>query len=69
MRGARIASIEWGTLTGRRPRLAQRPQEGRPRLGRPTIPLARITTADGAEFGLSSLSRIRPSPTSACLWT
>ncbi len=58
MRGARIASIEWGTLTGRRPRLAGYNARKKDDHGwEATIPLARITTADGANgFGLSSLS-------------
>ncbi len=58
MPGARIASIEWGTLTGRRPRLAGYNARKKDDHGwEATIPLARITTADGAAgFGLSSLS-------------
>ena len=58
MRGARIASIEWGTLTGRRPRLAGYNARKRDDHGwEASIPLARISTADGsAGFGLSNLT-------------
>ena len=58
MRGARIASIEWGTLTGRRPRLAGYNARKKDDHGwEAPIPLARITTADGAAgFGLSNLT-------------
>lgn len=58
MRGARIASIEWGTLTGRRPRLAGYNARKRDDHGwEASIPLARLTTADGsAGFGLSNLT-------------
>ena len=59
MRGARIASIEWGTLMGRRPRLAGYNARKRDDHGwEAPVPLARITTADGAAgFGLSNLTR------------
>lgn len=59
MRGARIASIEWGTLMGRRPRLAGYNARKKDDHGwEAPVPLARITTADGAAgFGLSSLTR------------
>ena len=59
MQGARIASIEWGTLTGRRPRLAGYNARKRDDHGwEASVPLARITTADGsAGFGLSNLTR------------
>ncbi|MDE0197505.1 MAG: hypothetical protein OXK78_04885 [Caldilineaceae bacterium] len=58
MPGARIASIEWGTLTGRRPRLAGYNARKKDDHGWVApIPLARITTADGAAgFGISSLT-------------
>ena len=58
MRAARIASIEWGTLVGRRPRLAGYNARKKNDHGwEAPIPLARITTADGATgFGLSNLS-------------
>ncbi|MDE0338706.1 MAG: hypothetical protein OXI80_13635 [Caldilineaceae bacterium] len=58
MRGARIASIEWGTLTGRRPRLAGYNARKRDDHGwESSIPVARISTADGsAGFGLSNLT-------------
>ena len=58
MRGARIASIEWGTLTGRRPRLAgYNARKGDDHGWEASIPVARITTADGsAGFGLSNLT-------------
>ena len=59
MRGARIASIEWGTLMGRRPRLAGYNARKKDDHGwEAPVPLARITSADGATgFGLSNLSR------------
>ena len=59
MRGARIASIEWGTLMGRRPRLAGYNARKKDDHGwEAPVPLARITTADGtAGFGLSNLTR------------
>ena len=58
MRAARIASIEWGTLVGRRPRLAGYNARKKDDHGWETpISLARLTTADGATgFGLSNLS-------------
>jgi L-alanine-DL-glutamate epimerase-like enolase superfamily enzyme len=59
MRGARIASIEWGVLMGRRPRLAGYNARKRDDHGwEAPVPLARITTADGAAgFGFSNLTR------------
>ncbi len=59
MRAARLASIEWGTLVGRRPRLAGYNARKKDDHGWETpISLARLTTADGATgFGLSSLSQ------------
>ena len=59
MRGARIASIEWGTLMGRRPRLAGYNARKKDDHGwEAPVPLARITSADGATgFGLSNLTR------------
>ena len=59
MRGARIASIERGTLMGRRPRLAGYNARKKDDHGwEAPVPLARITTADGtAGFGLSNLTR------------
>lgn len=59
MRGARIASIEWGVLMGRRPRLAGYNARKRDDHGwEAPVPLARITTADGAAgFGISNLTR------------
>ena len=61
MRGARIASIEWGTLMGRRPRLAGYNARKKEDHGWDApVPLARITTADGAAgFGVSTLTRRR----------
>lgn len=58
MRDTRIASIEWGTLTGRRPRLAGYNARKRDDHGwESSIPVARISTADGsAGFGLSNLT-------------
>ncbi len=59
MRGARIASIEWGTLMGCRPRLAGYNARKKDDHGwEAPVSLARITTADGAAgFGLSNLTR------------
>ena len=59
MRGARIASIEWGVLMGRRPRLAGYNARKRDDHGwEAPVPLARVTTADGAAgFGISNLTR------------
>ncbi len=58
MRGERIASIERGTLVGRRPRLAGYNARKKDDHGwEAHIPLARITTADGAAgFGLSDIT-------------
>ncbi len=64
MRAARIASIEKGTLVGRRPRLAGYNARKRDDHGwEAHIPLARITTADGAAgFGLSDITPRQAEP-------
>ncbi len=64
MRAARIASIEWGTLVGRRPRLAGYNARKKDDHGWETpVSLARVTTADGASgFGVSILTREQAEP-------
>ncbi len=59
MSGSRIASIELGTLVGRRPRLAGYNARKKDDHGwEAPVSLARITIADGAAgFGLSNLTR------------
>ena len=59
MSGPHIASIELGTLVGRRPRLAGYNARKKDDHGREApVTLARVTTSDGvAGFGLSNLTR------------
>ena len=64
MRAARIAAIERGTLVGRRPRLAGYNARKKDDHGwEANIPLARITTADGATgFGLCDITPWQAEP-------